>query len=70
MAIVARKSYGGENPQLDPERLKELVEESRRGTANVAESFRRYLEMRRVYDARIRKDRRSAAASRTYGIAR
>ena len=70
MAIVASKSHEGENAQLDSEQLEELVEESRRGTTNVAESFRRYLEMRRVYDARIRKDRRSTAASRTYDIAR
>jgi hypothetical protein len=70
VAIVARKSYEGENWQLDPEQLEELVEESKRGTTNVAESFRRYLEMRRVYDAGIRKDRRSTAASRTYSIAR
>lgn len=50
------------------EDLTRLIEEARRSKGSLAESFRRYLEMRRAYDERVNKGRRVLPASRSYGL--
>ena len=60
-------SQGDANKTDRDKDLSRLVEEAKRAGDSVAESFRRYTEMRRAYDQRIHKRRGVPAASRSYG---